>query len=443
MLFCRPGMKSELASAYVLVGTVVFATTLSAQTQPVPNLPPPEPPPDAASATPGDEDSGAGGSGSGGRPQWHYDLGVGAGYDSNINYRVSEGPSSWAITPRGSLSRTFTGQRGDFGLSLSSRYLGYPEQKDLNRYYANVGLLGTHRPSLSTTWRFGATYGYGYSDSAPILTDQGVLLPLVQTQTGTGRLGWARTLGLRTSLRIDARYYHTHFNQEDAAALRLVDGQSLRGTIGLEHGVGLRDGLSVLYSLETARSRSPQLAATNERFYYLTHYGTLQWNHVLSPKSGLMLDAGASYTPESEQAGLARRFSFYGGASYSFQTRRSSFAALARREVAPAFGLGVSRVVNRFGLNGTFSLGRAWTLHLSGTYVLPENPGGTLNTYGNRSDGFVALGRRLGQHFEISGEARYRHREGTAGFPDIDGYQAGLFVSVFGPRGAGGPRFGL
>jgi hypothetical protein len=106
-----------------------------------------------------------------------------------------------------------------------------------------------------------------------------------------------------------------------------------------------------VYSLETARSRSTQIAPTNERAYYQTHYGTLQWNNVLSRKTGFMLDAGASYTPESVQAGL-------------------------------------------------------------------------------------------GRHFDISGEARYRHREGTGGFPDIDGYQAGLFVSFFGPRGAGGPRFG-
>jgi hypothetical protein len=413
---------------------------VSAQTQPEPTLPP-EPPPDAA-ATPGDQDSGAGGSGSGGPPQWQYDLGVGAGYDSNINYRVAEGPSSWGFTPRASLTRTFTGQRGDFALSASGRYLGYLDQKDLNRYYANVGLAGTHRPSLSTTWRVAATYGYGYSDASPILTDQGVLLPVVQTQHGTGSLGWSRTLGLRTSMHIDARYYYTHFDKQDAAALRLVDGQSLRGTLGFDHGVGLGDMLGVVYSLETVRSRSTQIAPTNEHPYYQTHYGTLQWNHVLSRKSAFMLDAGASYTPESAQAGLARRFHYYGGAGYSVDTRRSSFSAVARREVTPAFGLGVSRVVNRFGLKGSFSLGRAWKLQLNGTYVLPENPEGTLNNYGTRTDAFVGLARQLGQHFDISGEARYRHREGTAGFPDIDGYQAGLFLSFFGPRGAGGPRFG-
>jgi hypothetical protein len=448
MLVCRTCARPQLAPTFVVFGTMVLATTASAQTQPLPTLPP-EQPPDVAPATPGDagddgdDDYGADGLGSGGPPQWQYSLGVGAGYDSNINYSVVEGPSSWAITPRGGLSRTFTSPRGSLGLSAWGRYLHYTQQTDLDRYYANVGVVGTHRPSLSTTWRAAVAYGLDYTDTSPILTDQGVLLPLVKTHTGTGSLGWSRTLGLRTSMRIDARYYYTHFDEQDAAALRLVDGHSLRGTIGFEHGVGMRDGLGYVYSVEAARSRSsPLLEETNGRSYYLTHFGSLAWNHVLSDKSGLLIDAGVSYTPESAQAGLARRASFYGGASYSLQTRDSSFSASVRREVAPAFGLGVSRVVNRFGLGATFSLGRAWILHVDGTYVLPENPEGALNSYGSRSEAFVRLARRLGRHFDISGEARYRHREGAAGFPDLAGYQAGLFVSFFGPAGTGGHRFG-
>ncbi len=435
MPFWRACARPEFAPVYVVVGTIVLAATVSAQTQPVPTLPPAEPP-EAAPAEPGDQapQPGAGDAGTGRPAQWAYDVSVGFGYDSNINYRTIEGPSSWAITPRATVSRTYTGERGSFGLRASGHFLGYTQETDLNRYYATAGFTGSHRPSPGTTWHGGASYSFGYSDAAPILTDQGVLLPLVKTHTAVGSLGWSRRLGLRTSMRIDARYYYTHFDRQDAAALRLVDGESLRGTTGLEHGVGLRDSIGFNYSLEGVRSRSTQLAETGERAYYLSHYGSVMWNHVLSPKSGFMVDAGASYTPESAQAGLARRQSFYGGASYSLQARRSSFSASVRREVTPAFGLGVSRVVNRFSLDGNFALGRRWAFHINGTHVLPENPEGVLSTYGPRDDVAAALARRLGRHFDISAEGRYRHREGVGLLPDLDGYQVGIFLSLVGPR---------
>jgi hypothetical protein len=425
-------------------GMVALVTVVSAQTLPLPTLPP-EQPPDVGPATPGEEEPGTEARASGtGRPlRWEYGLGVGAGYDSNINFRVPDGPSSWAVSPRGSLARVFTSLRGALRLGATGSWYGYAQERDLSRYYASVGLDGSHRPSLSTTWRASASYALGYTDSSRILSDQGVLLPLVRTRTAAGALGVIRTLGLRTSLRFDGRIYHTEFDQQDAAALRLVDGQSLRGTAGLVRSVGLRDALTVEYSLEMALSRpSPETAERDERRYYQTHFGSLQWNHVLSPRSGFMLEAGASYTPDAAQAGLGRRESFFGGASYSRQARRSSFTIFARREVTPAFGIGVSRIVNRFGFDATIPMGRAWALHIDGTRVLPETPEGATFTYGTRDDVSVSLARRLGRHFDVSSEGRYRRREATGDFPDLEAYQVGVFLSLVGSRGGSGSRFG-
>jgi hypothetical protein len=365
------------------------------------------------------------------------------GYDSNIDFRVPDGPSSRAISARGSLARVFRSPRSDLRLGGTGSWHGYPEESELNRYNVNLGLDGSYRPSLNTTWRANASYGLGYSNSSPILSDQGVLLPLVKTRTAAGGLGVTRTLGLRTSLRLDGRIYRIEFDQQDADTLGLVDGQSLRGTANLERRFGLRDSMAIEYSLEATLARQPPEAVEGDGGrYYLTHFGSLQWNHVLSPRSGFLLEAGASYTPEAVQAGLERRESFYGGASYSRQVKRSSVELFARREVAPAFGLGVSRVTNRFGLSATIPMGRAWSLRIGGTHMQPENPEGATFSYGTADEAFVILARRLGRHFEVSSEGHYRRRGATGAFPEIEGYQVGVFLSLGGPWRGSGSRFG-
>lgn len=417
------------------VGLLLLAGTMAAQTLPVPALPP-EQPPNVVPGAPGQgvptADVGVAPGVQPRRP-WEYGLGVGIGYDSNIDFIVPDGPSSWAISPRGNLSRTFWSPQGELRLGGTGSWVGYREQQDLNRYTGSVSLDGTHRSSL-TTWRGGASYELGYSDSSEILGEQGVLLPLVETNTIRGSLGVSRMLGLRTSFRLDGRFYRTEFDEEDSDDLGLVEGQSLRGTVGLERRLSSRDTLALEYSLEDALAREPPepLEEDGSR-HYLTHFGSLQWSHLLSPRSGFLLEAGASYTPDAERVGLERRESFYGGVSYSRQVRRSAFTLFARREVAPAFGLGVSRVENRFGLTATIPMGRAWTLQLMGRHVRPETPEGAEYTYGTPDEAFVTLSCRLGRHFEVSGEGRYRRRGATGEFLTIEAYQAGLFVSLVSP----------
>lgn len=314
-------------------------------------------------------------------------------------------------------------------------WLGYPEQKDLSRYYADASLDGSYRSSRNTTWRANASYGLGYSDSSPILADQGVLLPLTKTRTLSGALGVTRNLGLRTSLRLDGRIYRTEFDQEEGDAIGLVDSQSLRGTAGLERRLGAGDTVALEYSLEDALGRELPVADTGgSELHYLTHYVSLQWSHLFSPRHGILFEAGASYTPDAAQVGLERRESFFGGASYNRRVGQSSFMLFARREVTPAFGLGVSRLDNRFGLSASIAMGRAWTLRVTGSHVMPETPAGAELTYSTPDEAFVALERRLGRHFEISSEVRYRRRSASGTFPDVESFQAGLFLSLLSPR---------
>lgn len=234
---------------------------------------------------------------------------------------------------------------------------------------------------------------------------------------------------------IDGRVYHTVFDQNDAEALGLVDGQSIRGSASLERKLGPHDTAAIQYALEGTLSGQPTDAVDGAGSHYLTHFASLQWTHILSPRSGFLLEAGGSYTPNAELAGLGQQASFYGGASYRRQVKRSDIALVARREVTPAFGLGVSRLENRFGLTATIPIGRAWTLQVAGTHVKPETPEGASVTYSTPDEVSVSLGRRLGRLFGISAESRYRRRGATNTYPAIDGFQAGVFVSLLGPTG--------
>jgi hypothetical protein len=370
------------------------------------------------------------------RPRpWEYGFGLGAGWDSNIDFRLPDGPSSTAITPRGNLAHVFWGPKGELRLSGTGYWVGYLEEKDQSRYDATFGLDGTYRSSLDTTWRATLSYDYGYSDSSSVLADQGVLLPVVPTQTATIGLGVTRRLGQRTSLRLDGRGYSSIFEQSDAAAVGLVDGRSVRGTAAFDWMIGSRDTTGVVYSLEDAFNRPPPVAGEEGNYSYLTHYGSLQWSHVLSPRSAFLLEAGSSYTPDSAQASLAQPWSFYGGASYSRKIKRSSLELYARREVAPAFGLGVSRLETRFGLSATIPMGRAWTLALYGTHVLPEAPEGAGYSYSTPDEASADLGVRIGRLFGISARGRYRRRSATSSYPAIEGFQAGVFFSLASPNG--------
>ena len=128
-----------------------------------------------------------------------------------------------------------------------------------------------------------------------------MLLPLVKTRTAAGDLGVTREAG-GADIVAPRRALSTAPSsiEQDADALGLVDGQSLRGTAGLERRFGSRDSTAIEYSLESALARqSPEAAEGDGGQYYLTHFGSLQWSHLLSPRSGFLLEAGASYTPDA------------------------------------------------------------------------------------------------------------------------------------------------
>jgi hypothetical protein len=411
------------------IGLFVLATGLTAQTLPVPvlpseNAPEPEPtlpsnlrpegPPPLAEAV-------AAAAPAAPRP-WDLALGVGGGWDSNIDFLVPNGPSGAAVFPRGGLARLFSGSHGLLRATATGRWTGYPDQK-LSRYYGDFGLEGDYHSSLSTSWRANASYGIGYTDSSRILVEQGVSLPVVKTRSIMGGLGLSRKMGPRTSLQIDGRFYRTEFDSPG-----LINGQSVRGTVGLDHQLSSRSTAAMVYALEYTRSDRAAL-------YYTTHFGSLRWTRVLSPRSALLLEGGASYTPDAARAGLLQKGSFFGGATFTREVKGSSLTLFVRREVAPAFGIGVSRLELRGGVSATIPMGRAWDFRMVASHVQPQTARLVPGEYGLSDDAFVALDRRLGRGLQLSGETRYRRRGALGTIPMIESFQAGLFLTLFTPSG--------
>ena len=412
-----------MAQAVWLLLTV-FDPPAAAQTQPMPQLP--------GAAGPS-QDPPAGHPGVAGPPAaeplasvtrlraWEYSLGVGARWDGNIDFLSPDGPRGLALIPRGGLARAFSGPHGHLRATATGGWTGYPEVDELNRHNGEARLEGRYGRSPATEWQASASYGFGQGDSSRLLLEQGVSLPMVDTRTVAAALGVSK-LASRRSLRLGARYYRTDFD-----APGLVDGESFRGTAGLGRQLSSRDTLGLEYSLEQARSERVGRS-------YLTHYGSVQWTRLFSARTAVLLEAGASYTPQAARAGLDQQESFFGGASFTRRVRRSSVTAFLRHEVTPAFGSGLSRAALRSGLGATIPIGRSWELRATGTHVLPDNAGAD-RLFGPTADAFVALGVRLGRHLELTGETRYRRRGETPGAPAIESLQAGVFLTLASPAG--------
>jgi hypothetical protein len=305
----------------------------------------------------------------------------------------------------------------------AGHWTGYRGHRELRRYFAHLSLDGSYRSSPSTSWRANASYELGDSVSSRILLDQGVSLPRVSMRSLTGALGLSRTVGAQTSLRIDGRYYRTEFDSPG-----LSSGDSVRGTVGLQRQLDYRSTAAVEYSVEDVLLDQAGRA-------YLTHFASLQWTRVLSLRSAILLEAGGSYTPDPARAGLERKESFFGGASFARRVARSNITLFVRREVSPAFGLGISRLELRAGLSATIPVGRAWELKVAASHVHPENPHAAGRLFASTDDAFAAVAWRLGRSLEVSAEAGYRRRGATSTFPRIEAFQGGLFLTLLTPSG--------
>lgn len=428
--------RLALQATGALVGSAFLSASATAQTAPYPTLPI-EPPPAVVSSpdTSGQAAPNEPPDPFAGLPEespdlrvrprsWEYALGAGVGWNSNVNFdiRTDLAGDSVALSPLGSLSRIFWGPKGDLRADVAASFVSYPNQ-EINRHYVDLGLDGRYRTGSSTIWSVDGNYEIGNSGTSQLLIDQGLMLPQVETRTLTAQLSLQQKLGGRSGLTLTGRFYHLDF--VDAAQYQ--PGRSIRGTLGLERRLSRGDTASLQYSIE-------DVLADEAGRTYLSHYGSLQWSHIISPRSGFLLEGGASYTPDAELAMLESEASFFGGVSYNRKVKQSDIRLYVRREVVPAFGFGVSRAETRGELNAAVPLGKDWKLTLLAQHTLPSAPAG-VESFGSASTDLaqLSIGRRMRRKLELSANLRYRRRGPTDALSPTQEFVAGVFLTLLTP----------
>lgn len=395
--------------ATALAAIVGGAVDAGAQTRPMPTLPPPEAVAAAEEVR---------------RPAWDYSVGAGLGWESNVGLQLSTGPSDFVGQFRGRVDRHVERPTTDLRVGASGRGFVYREQTEYNRIDGGLALDGGWRISGRTRATIGGGVSYDHSDSSAFLLDQGLLLPLTRTVGYHANAGLSHRISMRTSARGAVLARRLDFPESEV----FVDSTSVRFTAALDRRLNERDTLSGELSSERARTLSGI-----ESSPYWTHYFSAQWQHAFSRRSALLLDGGASYTPDSVASGLGESWRFYGGAGYNRAVGRSRLSAFYRREVVPVFGLGGLRLSDRFGLNAGIPLGRSWDLGLGTAYTrdaVAAESGGRQS----RFDAFANLGTRLSRRLTLTAEGRYYRQAAFGAIPELDTLRVGVFLD-FGPRG--------
>jgi hypothetical protein len=420
--------RRALLCVAVLVQGVAIAR---AQTQPTPELPRPAEPatsPDPASR-PADVPGGSS------RPSpWDYALGLGLGWESNVGLDTGQGPSDFTGRLRGNLAYALRKPKGEIRIAGDGAGYFYAEQTQFNRADGSLSVQGSRRFSPETRGSLGMGASYSHSDSTTVLIDQGLLLPLTRTIAYSADVGMDHLLSPRTTIRGAVRGYLVQFPDSDA----YQDGNSLRFSLGLDRRIDAEDTIGLESSAERADLFGGSTTADSPGVYW-TYYLSSQWTHAFSPRTATLLEAGTSYTPEGEAAGLGRTWSFYGGAGISRRVRRTRWTAYYRREVLPAFGLGGLRSADRVGLSVNAPLGRTWDATFGGNYSREAASSSSGQRLG-ASDAYATIGARLSRRLRLSAEGRYLRRSAYGPYLDTDALRVGLFLTLVPPTGGGERR---
>lgn len=421
-----------ISAGLVCAAALAAATLAPAQTRLVPELPEPAPTPDPQA---GDRDAAAVASFAA-APRispWDYALGLGLGWESNVGLDTGQGPSDFTGRLRGRLAYAARTPKGEIRVAGDGTGFFYAEQNQFNRADGSLSLEGARRFSPATRGSLGIGASYGHSDSTTVLIDQGLLLPLTRTISYSANVGLGHLLSPRTTIRGALRGYRVQFPDSDV----YQDGSSLRLSLGLDRRIDAEDTISLESSAERARSIGGGTDTDSSVFW--TYYLSSQWTHAFSSRTATTLEAGASYTPEGETAGLGRTWSFYGGAGISRSVRRTRWTAFYRREVLPAFGLGGLRSADRVGLSVNAPLGRSWDATLGGSYSREAASSSSDQRLG-ASDAYATIGARLSRRLRLSAEGRYLRRSAYGPYLDTDAIRVGVFLTLVPPNGGGERR---
>jgi hypothetical protein len=116
---------------------------------------------------------------------WTLSVGVAGSYEGNLLFVGPEGDQQYSSSVAATLTRAWKLRRGSAALGLSGSQPFYQDTTSLNDFrYSFMGVL-SHMITRRLTWTGGATATSGLARDSKVLTDSGLVLPSVETQTSS------------------------------------------------------------------------------------------------------------------------------------------------------------------------------------------------------------------------------------------------------------------
>jgi hypothetical protein len=345
------------------------------------------------------------------------DASVGGGYDTNPDYRTSQGSATAFGDLR--LDKTWVAQKLTVGLGGFARGSLYQSDAAQSRFDfgGTLGLSGTlgerTKASLSTSAEL------THNDQLFDATTSAVLLPVMRTRVLTAGADLTHELGSRTQLGLRGSFASLHFDQTDPLLItgaQVQDGNDITANARLSHGFSPRQQLSAFYSFQSNNYQVSRRAQV--------HTLGAGYTIAVGQRSRLGLDAGADAYSRAGAGGASKSLYFEG--TYTWTGRRSTFVTALRRGVAPGPGLGQDRVLAQGSASWSVTLPPRFALAITGTHAQNERDTATAVYRFPTDEASAALSARLSRMFNLSLVNEYRRRGAIADQPQLDSYRVAL-----------------
>jgi hypothetical protein len=277
-------------------------------------------------------------------------------WDSNVLFRPDGGDDT-ATRVGLRLRRDVSTPRTNVAVEGSGSWVRYGTLSDLNRGVYGGDLSATYLLSRRTSVSVRDDAQSTYSHEVSALTNTGLLLPYVRTQSNVAELDTRSELDRRWALVVGARHELVRF---DSSAL--VDGSGLTGRAALEHALSRTDTglLSGEWQHGTARGQGADIA--------ISRLGWRRDRHAWR----LEFAAGAMRVQSfgSPDARITTSFD----ATLTRALGAGNVFARASRAADPGYGLGRTRTYDTVAFGATVASRRGWTATLGGNWTRSRDP---------------------------------------------------------------------
>lgn len=324
-------------------------------------------------------------------------------WESNVLFQLSEpvgpvGQQSDSVSRASvDLARRWLGQRSDLAASVSGTGSLFLDHSDWNQPGFGAAAAAGWRPTRGTNLKAAGSYGYGYARESTALAADGLLLPLVKSQTLDEATSGEFTLTRRTRAFLEAAYRRVTFESPT-----MDDGSQLKLAGRLERSTGAESTVNGAYTYTRGTNR------VSSRTSLPSHLLSLGWAGPLQRGLRFIGSLGIVYLPAWSGYGSDVKPS--GEASLVLGLPRTRLEAGYRRSTGEAFGYGRQRVADLARLAWQQKLGRRLQMLSGASYGLsrdPRDPTFRLETV----TASAGLSLTFGQGYVLNGGYGYGRRD--------------------------------